>query len=66
MTSLVGIEQLMSGNVSKSRSNEFKWVVDLRSFEIPCDRLIKRWKDSVISSMGKSLGEFNDLRILIS
>jgi hypothetical protein len=56
----------MSGNVPESQSNEFTWVVDLRPSRIPRDHLIKQWKDRVSTSVSKTLGELNDLRIVMS
>jgi hypothetical protein len=47
-------------------SNEFTWVIDLRPSGIPRDHLIKKWKDRVSSSVGETLGDFNDLRIAMS
>jgi hypothetical protein len=56
----------MSGNVSNSLSNEFTWSVDIRPFGIRCDHPIKQWKDRVSALVGNTLGELNDLRIVMS
>jgi len=56
----------MSGNVPESQSSEFMKSIDLRPYGIPYDHLIKLWKHRVSASVGKNLGELNDLRIVMS